>query len=1089
MNVENENIEPLTDLGLALGHSTYSIQRRLSNDLGAGANAASTIDMTFVAADPLSELVWSPQKGPCLKYTDCSFPDKKHSLVWGAGPSIVVLSPKQINTSLRSSNEEPIKEENFNTSVSTFHDMNTKVANIDNLDKSTRDNDGIRLCHQQQTDTDNSLRGTAGFLAEMSTKREESDENLTEKNDLVDSKEAYFCRRGNSQVAEVAEAMENNTPSSPDEMKPHVAQIESLFNYPANEDRDVGGGTQLTRMEIALASEVQTDNECGACGPPEENLKSLGRKTDELALLMEKKSKSKIKEDISCSLWPIEKLEATAENNLQALIGDNACDATSKFSVLDSAPEVEKNSRHHKEISPEKMSTDKHSPTHSSTDRYRRKVKEKALSDGDVEGMISREDDGSHESVESCNSTGLFSTGKKRGGFEQQLIVGGKRVKKQSDESPCSSSFVKQDSSFMNWISNMMKGFLKSTDNTTSLPLTVANHNQSHESPDKSLDACNNNHGPGCRNIGFQSIFHSIYSPKTKVQGSITQNGNDQTGLELTNEICDIDATPIASHGETSNFHKVFLLSNERFKKQISGGRAGPLTQPKISTMKFSPCRSSEGNSADNKNSCNLAVGADKDRASSSSSLGKRKAVNTENIDSEPLSDGKTINHISQKSNLLGSLWITRFTPKFSSSRLNQDTCGAVGRSSDYMKLTPCSQNNVCFSSNLKLLEARQKCDKEPLTSSGKELQNCDTEIEASIAFNKITVQNDQKSKCKVSPILSSARFKDSEAMASLFARRLDALKHIMPSGVSNNTASSTITCFFCGRKGHHLPYCPGIRDNEIEDLLRNMKSSNRLEELSCVCIRCFELDHWAVACPNTSSCGPHQSACRASFPNLNELLCYENFEENQKLLYDNQEATAVHTVCDEIGTGKGPSTNYVVTAYKIRSNSHTSKEYVASSSKENELKENQITSWGNSLNHQQISDTPKAIFDAVRMIRLSRTDILKWMNSQISLSHLEGFFLRLRLGKWEEGLGGTGYYVARITGAHRQGMQGNSKNSISVNVGGIRCLVESQYISNHDFLEDELKAWLRATTRSGGKIPSEEELTIKVKERRMLGF
>lgn len=30
---------------------------------------------------------------------------------------------------------------------------------------------------------------------------------------------------------------------------------------------------------------------------------------------------------------------------------------------------------------------------------------------------------------------------------------------------------------------------------------------------------------------------------------------------------------------------------------------------------------------------------------------------------------------------------------------------------------------------------------------------------------------------------------------------------------------------------------------------------------------------------------------------------------------------------------------------------------------------------------------------------------------------HLDGFFLRLRLGKWEEGLGGTGYYVACITG------------------------------------------------------------------------
>ena len=51
MNVENENIDPVINVGLALGYSNHSIQRRLSNDLGAGANAASRIDMTFVATD------------------------------------------------------------------------------------------------------------------------------------------------------------------------------------------------------------------------------------------------------------------------------------------------------------------------------------------------------------------------------------------------------------------------------------------------------------------------------------------------------------------------------------------------------------------------------------------------------------------------------------------------------------------------------------------------------------------------------------------------------------------------------------------------------------------------------------------------------------------------------------------------------------------------------------------------------------------------------------------------------------------------------------------------------------------------------
>lgn len=38
-------------------------------------------------------------------------------------------------------------------------------------------------------------------------------------------------------------------------------------------------------------------------------------------------------------------------------------------------------------------------------------------------------------------------------------------------------------------------------------------------------------------------------------------------------------------------------------------------------------------------------------------------------------------------------------------------------------------------------------------------------------------------------------------------------------------------------------------------------------------------------------------------------------------------------------------------------------------------------------------------------------------MDSDVSMSNLNGFYLRLRLGKLEGGLGGTGYYVACITG------------------------------------------------------------------------
>ncbi|EYU32992.1 hypothetical protein MIMGU_mgv1a004259mg [Erythranthe guttata] len=93
-------------------------------------------------------------------------------------------------------------------------------------------------------------------------------------------------------------------------------------------------------------------------------------------------------------------------------------------------------------------------------------------------------------------------------------------------------------------------------------------------------------------------------------------------------------------------------------------------------------------------------------------------------------------------------------------------------------------------------------------------------------------------------------------------------------------------------------------------------------------------------------------------------------------------------------------------------------------------------------------------IFRAIKKLRMSRSDILRLMNSNISSTHLNGFFLRLRLGKLEAGLGWTGYYVARITGYTTEIIDYKSKKSILVDVGGIKSSVGSQYVSNHDFLE-----------------------------------
>lgn len=54
-------------------------------------------------------------------------------------------------------------------------------------------------------------------------------------------------------------------------------------------------------------------------------------------------------------------------------------------------------------------------------------------------------------------------------------------------------------------------------------------------------------------------------------------------------------------------------------------------------------------------------------------------------------------------------------------------------------------------------------------------------------------------------------------------------------------------------------------------------------------------------------------------------------------------------------------------------------------------------------------------------------------------------------------------YYSSGCTGKQRENMRQNAKISVCVNVGGIKCLVESQYVSNHDFLE--VIVWLEFVT------------------------
>ncbi|KAK4382885.1 hypothetical protein Sango_2830000 [Sesamum angolense] len=358
------------------------------------------------------------------------------------------------------------------------------------------------------------------------------------------------------------------------------------------------------------------------------------------------------------------------------------------------------------------------------------------------------------------------------------------------------------------------------------------------------------------------------------------------------------------------------------------------------------------------------------------------------------------------KTNPLNSLWITRLSTRTQSS------------------------------------EAKDVSPDCQVYASEKEVQMVTANGEASV---------DLKSLAKLPHILPSPKCRSSEAMASVFARRLQKL---------------------------------------LEDLLAKSNSFERFAESPCLCIRCFELDHWAISCPLASSTKhwrseqnvsvfSHFTACRLQLHDGNEnRSSYHKGDEDQKLVAADRTA-----VCSKkLLLGSFPS-NSTLDMKKCSNKRDSASNEIQRSNVSNFI--NNVKDNNNFLpcNIFTVQSPPVAkseIFRAVRNLRLSRADILRWMDSDVSLSHLNGFFLRLRLGKLEAGLGGTSYYVACITGDAREH---NSCQSKKVHLG--RC----QWDQIICWESDEIKAWWCRIVKSGCRLPSVEELNSKLNDRKSFGF
>lgn len=669
---------------------------------------------------------------------------------------------------------------------------------------------------------------------------------------------------------------------------------------------------------------------------------------------------------------PFEKPESTAEKDLQAFNQEAACGATSKVPVSKSDEIENKYQDDEVMLQSAKNLPVLHSSSSSRIHMFRNKGKEKALSDGDINVNSSpEEEEDSHESVESCNSAGHFSTGKRKLNFEQQLMVGSKRVKKQIHDTSVPKSLVKQDSSFMNWISNMMKGFSHPIQEATN---ALAYPNHSHGWPDQKFVTVNRNRDLEPKNTGFQSIFQSIYSP------SLKHLAEDSKNFDLGNKAHAVDAIPITCCAENDILYRQSLHSDD-FEGSRRRNEAGPSSQP-INFVNSHEC--SKNNSRENINCSKLDLSKEKEGMISNSSSAREKTNISENIDSSAMSERKKGDKIRLRSGTVGNLWITRFFPKPAAQLKISDhviQSGGTQVHSTGCSMLPHSHKQIAHSSRCKTEE-----NMEQSADEARELQNFSTNREASTGTMNDKVDNDQTSMHKFNPVSPAPRFRNPEPMASMFARRLDAIKHITPSNRTDITGRENITCFFCGTKGHQLRDCSEIARNELHDIVKRVNSFVKLEELPCICLKCFQPNHWAVSCPTSISRGKQELEADALVNDCSPSAIQFNVGhgESPKLPTGNEEDLLISgcAINDELESqAKGSlnsvlKSNQAITHEKTGSNASVKKHF-GTNLEESNLKENPMRP-STYLLERQISDIPAKIFEAVKELRLSRTDILK---------------------------------------------------------------------------------------------------------------
>ncbi|XP_024521363.1 uncharacterized protein LOC112342937 [Selaginella moellendorffii] len=330
--------------------------------------------------------------------------------------------------------------------------------------------------------------------------------------------------------------------------------------------------------------------------------------------------------------------------------------------------------------------------------------------------------------------------------------------------------------------------------------------------------------------------------------------------------------------------------------------------------------------------------------------------------------------------------------------------------------------------------------------------------------------------------------------------------------------SSASRSCSFCGLKGHSVMDCSETLECELKELERRalVLEDMSSEVLDFPCLRCLGMGHLGAQCRFSVT----EAASRAR--ENSEMRNWRFMRRNSSnvvnttivvkpsvtsvtvpanpslVLVDHAKASPAASIPPVVWT---QSTSLVPQSGNLSiAPLHEPDHKVArakdqrkneESPKDNTHKKVGLQRTGTPAKKAaapQTSETlpsvPKDMLAAIESVRLSRSELWRSMDSPDFNTNVRGFFLRLRFGRWEKDLGGTGYRMARIRGAIRK-LGGDDKNmSVSVDLGDMECTVDSQYVSNHSFTEAELVEWWRGRWKAGKRLIPEAELQAKLAQR-----